>query len=234
MASSDFDGDGILDLAVACYGSDDVGVFLGQGAGGRGDGTFAPRVDYVPGSGPNAIVTGDVRIDGRIEVCGQPWVDGRTRVPPEERRVGYLPQGYGLFPHLTALNNVAYGVRGTRPERRRLAAERLELEQAVAAWALELFAKLRGAADVDAIDGDVDLRLEGVPELEPEERGRALVDELHGRQRIELAVARVRDVETSHAPVLFGLGLRLDLFVLRSDRLFFFCHDETSTGSGTR
>ncbi|MCB9753927.1 MAG: ABC transporter ATP-binding protein [Myxococcales bacterium] len=33
-----------------------------------------------------------------------------ARVPIEERRVGYVPQGYGLFPHLSALDNVAFGL----------------------------------------------------------------------------------------------------------------------------
>lgn len=73
-----------------------------------------------------ALAGGDIPIDGRIEVCGQPWVDGRTRVPPEERRVGYLPQGYGLFPHLTAVDNVAYGVRGGKRGRREVARRLLE------------------------------------------------------------------------------------------------------------
>lgn len=43
-------------------------------------------------------------------------------LPMETRRIGYVPQGYGLFPHLRVLDNVAFGlgIRGqplTRRER---------------------------------------------------------------------------------------------------------------------
>ena len=37
-------------------------------------------------------------------------------VPIERRRVGYVPQGYGLFPHLTVLENVEFGL-STGPDR---------------------------------------------------------------------------------------------------------------------
>ena len=37
-------------------------------------------------------------------------------VPIELRRVGYVPQGYGLFPHLTVLENVEFGL-STGPDR---------------------------------------------------------------------------------------------------------------------
>ncbi len=40
-------------------------------------------------------------------------------VPPEERRVGYVPQGFGLFPHLRAVDNVAFGL-SLGPRRRPL------------------------------------------------------------------------------------------------------------------
>jgi molybdate transport system ATP-binding protein len=35
-----------------------------------------------------------------------------VRLPPERRHVGFVPQDAGLFPHLTARANVAFGVRG--------------------------------------------------------------------------------------------------------------------------
>ena len=42
---------------------------------------------------------------------GQILIDGNdvTELPPEERGVSYMPQGYALFPHMTVWENVAYG-----------------------------------------------------------------------------------------------------------------------------
>ena len=47
---------------------------------------------------------------------------------PEERRVAYVPQGFGLFPHLSVTDNVAFALHAARPrlpraDRRRAAAE---------------------------------------------------------------------------------------------------------------
>jgi ABC-type Fe3+/spermidine/putrescine transport system ATPase subunit len=46
-----------------------------------------------------------------------------NRIPPEERGLGYLPQDYALFPHLTVAGNIAFGMRvhrrpGAEVERR--------------------------------------------------------------------------------------------------------------------
>jgi molybdate transport system ATP-binding protein len=51
---------------------------------------------------------------GRIVVDGQVLLDSGQRIncPPEARRIGYVPQDAGLFPHLTALGNVRFGARG--------------------------------------------------------------------------------------------------------------------------
>jgi molybdate transport system ATP-binding protein len=50
---------------------------------------------------------------GRIVVGGDVLLDTERgiRVPPERRRVGYVPQDAGLFPHLTAGDNVGFGAR---------------------------------------------------------------------------------------------------------------------------
>jgi molybdate transport system ATP-binding protein len=51
---------------------------------------------------------------GRIDLNGRTLLDSEQGVclPPEERRIGYVPQDAGLFPHLTALGNVRFGARG--------------------------------------------------------------------------------------------------------------------------
>jgi molybdate transport system ATP-binding protein len=63
---------------------------------------------------------------GRIVVDGRVLFDAAagTDVPPQARRVGYVFQGYALFPHLTVADNVGFGLRG-RPhaERARRVAE---------------------------------------------------------------------------------------------------------------
>ena len=47
--------------------------------------------------------------EGSIEIDGRTMVNGRTPVPPEQRRVGMVFQDYALFPHLTVRDNVAFG-----------------------------------------------------------------------------------------------------------------------------
>ena len=65
---------------------------------------------------------------GRVACGEQVWLDRSAGVdlPPEARRCGYVFQDYALFPHLSAWQNVAYGLRGPRRERRSRAHELLE------------------------------------------------------------------------------------------------------------
>jgi molybdate/tungstate transport system ATP-binding protein len=44
---------------------------------------------------------GSVRMDGR----------DITDVPPEKRGIGFVPQDYALFPHMSVYKNIAYGLR---------------------------------------------------------------------------------------------------------------------------
>lgn len=59
IAISDLDNDGNLDLIVACYGANAVGVLLGNG-----DGTFLPIELYPAGAEPIAVTIGDLNLDG--------------------------------------------------------------------------------------------------------------------------------------------------------------------------
>ncbi len=66
---------------------------------------------------------------GTVSCDGEPWLDtlAGINVPPERRRCGYVFQDYALFDHLSAWQNVAYGLRDVpRRERRRRALALLE------------------------------------------------------------------------------------------------------------
>jgi len=65
------------------------------------------------------ILAGAVEPDyAEIEVAAQVVAStaGGIDVPMERRRMGYVPQGYGLFPHLSVIDNVAFGL-STWPHR---------------------------------------------------------------------------------------------------------------------
>ena len=68
------------------------------------------------------IVAGLLRpAEGAVACGSDTWLDtsAGTDVPAERRRCGYLFQDYALFGHLTAAQNVAYGLHGRpRAERR--------------------------------------------------------------------------------------------------------------------
>ena len=54
---------------------------------------------------------GEIRIGGTLVTDSGAGVE----IPTESRRVGYVPQGYGLFEHLSVVENVAFGLAYTEP-----------------------------------------------------------------------------------------------------------------------
>ena len=67
-----------------------------------------------------------------MQDAGEIWVDGKlvcdtiTRVPPERRGIGLMFQDFALFPHLSVADNVAFGLKGPRDEKRARVAELLD------------------------------------------------------------------------------------------------------------
>lgn len=51
---------------------------------------------------------------GRVLLDGQEVAGPNSFVLPEQRGIGLMFQDYALFPHLTVMQNVAYGLRGVR------------------------------------------------------------------------------------------------------------------------
>jgi iron(III) transport system ATP-binding protein len=67
-------------------------------------------------AGLETLDSGEVYADGKLVS------DVRTTMPPEKRPLGMVFQDYALFPHLTALGNVVFGLGHLgKPERRALA-----------------------------------------------------------------------------------------------------------------
>jgi molybdate transport system ATP-binding protein len=75
-----------------------------------------------------AIAGADTGLQGIIRLGDHTLLDTTAGVclPPDARRIGYVPQGLGLFPHLSALDNVAFGLSGRGPAARLRAEAALE------------------------------------------------------------------------------------------------------------
>ncbi len=80
------------------------------------------------GSGKSTLlraIAGLERLDGgEIRLGDTLWNGAGTHLPPEKRRIGMVFQDYALFPHLNALANVAFGLKG--PDAKAIAREQLE------------------------------------------------------------------------------------------------------------
>ena len=89
-------GEGDFKLAVDCH-IPDQGVTAIYGPSGSGKSTL---LDCIAGlRQPDS---------GHIRFNGQDWLEGRTNIPPWQRRIGYVFQDARLFPHLTVAGNLSY------------------------------------------------------------------------------------------------------------------------------
>lgn len=87
----------------------------------RVDLTFEAGVTAIlgpSGAGKSTLVgalIGAVRPSSGLLRWGDvPWFEGEALVPPEKRGIGVVLQSLALFPHMTALENVRFGLRRAR------------------------------------------------------------------------------------------------------------------------
>ena len=110
---------GVLDLAVA-FAAEDGETVAVLGPNGAGKSTLLRAL-----SGLVPLEHGRIALDDKV--VDEPSTS--TYVVPERRSVGVMFQDYLLFPHLSVLENVAFGLRSrgvARVEARRRAAEWLD------------------------------------------------------------------------------------------------------------
>jgi polar amino acid transport system ATP-binding protein len=108
-----------IDLDVA---SGETVVIIG--ASGSGKTTLLRCINYLerPTSGTVYL---DGRVIGRISTGSGRWKDASERVLAKQRRgIGFVFQRFNLFPHLTALDNVAIGLNKVSGLAKRVARER--------------------------------------------------------------------------------------------------------------
>ena len=87
-----------LDATLHCPGGELLALF---GPSGSGKSTLL------------RMIAGLARpAEGRIDCGSDCWFDAQTgrHLSPQQRGVGYVPQHYGLFPHMTAAANVMAGL----------------------------------------------------------------------------------------------------------------------------
>ena len=89
---------------------DFVGSFLTQGV----TAVFGPS-----GAGKTTLLRCfaglQVSQKGELKMGSEVWQDAHTFVPTHKRRLGYVFQENGLFPHLTVLENLKFGMPRSQP-----------------------------------------------------------------------------------------------------------------------
>lgn len=174
------------------------------------------------GSGKTTVLRAVAGLDrpdrGKISLRGEPWFDAARRlcVPPQQRRVGYMPQEHALFPHLTVSQNLQYGLAGLpHDERKARAAEvaaRLGVEELLARRPAELSGGQRQRVSLArALAPAPRLLLLDEPLSSLDAPARA---ELRGELRQKLEAARIPTLLVTHDRVeALSLGDRMLVLV---------------------
>jgi molybdate transport system ATP-binding protein len=103
-------------------------------------GDFSLEVDLdLPGRGVTALfghsgsgkttllrsIAGLQRFDGQLYINQECWQDGSHFLPVHQRPIGYVFQEASLFPHLSVLQNLEFGLRRIPVEQRRVSIEQV-------------------------------------------------------------------------------------------------------------
>ncbi len=89
----------------------------------KGQGVLNPGITTLmgaSGSGKSTLMKALAGLvkprEGAIRLDGSSWYDGERRIwtPPQQRSVGYMPQGSILFPHMTVKENICYSRGGDK------------------------------------------------------------------------------------------------------------------------
>lgn len=103
-------------------------------------GNFTLDVDIqLPGQGVTALfghsgsgkttllraIAGLERFDGRLTVNDEVWQDGKRFLPVHQRPIGYVFQEASLFPHLSVLENLEFGMRRIAVKQRQVKTEQV-------------------------------------------------------------------------------------------------------------
>ena len=100
-----FDGRAVVDDVSLTIQAGQVTCLLGPS--GCGKSTTLRMI-----AGVEMQDSGEIYVDGKL-IC-----DTVFRVPPERREIGLMFQDFALFPHLSVADNVAFGLKGSKAEKR--------------------------------------------------------------------------------------------------------------------